>query len=211
MSVSRPLRILAVAALGLAGLIGLVVHEGLERAAGTDVVLRMEAVDPRAVLSGHFVRISLREPIPTGNTCPPGAPSVGLNEMFNGFPNTPGTPKLWIALAPRGDHVSVVGAARDRRAALRYAPMVVKGSVRCVAGLPQPGPALGVTPIIDLDLGVDRYHVAQAQAQRIDALLNARRVGQDSPVSAIVSIGRDGQARLVGLMVQGRREALSFF
>ena len=58
---NAPLRIVIVAALCVAGLIGLVVRETMARNSGTEVLLAMEAVDPRALLSGHYVIVQLRE------------------------------------------------------------------------------------------------------------------------------------------------------
>ena len=47
-------RILAVAGLCAAALIGLVVSEGFAREGGQEITLPMAAVDPRAILSGHY-------------------------------------------------------------------------------------------------------------------------------------------------------------
>ena len=69
MTLPPPMRIL-VAALALASvLVGLVLWEDRARAQGQEVVLAMEAVDPRSLLSGHYVALDLSERLPTGGAC----------------------------------------------------------------------------------------------------------------------------------------------
>ncbi|MFI4976819.1 MAG: GDYXXLXY domain-containing protein [Caulobacterales bacterium] len=202
------IRILAVAALAIMALIGLVVRESMERAAGTEVILRMEAVDPRALLSGHYVAIDLREPIPAGQACPPGAQN-GPNLVF--LPLVRSGATEWIALAPRDGRYAVAGEAASRAAAARFAPLVARGRAFCTPPIAAEDGNDAQPGSLDLDLGVDRFYVDQAEAERIDAILASRRAGVDSPVSAIVSIGRDGRARMKGLLVNGQRIELSLF
>ena len=204
------LRILAVAAMAMAGLIGLVVEESLARAAGTEVTLSMEAVDPRALLSGHYVTIGLREALPPGQPCPPGTESGAVNPGLP-FQTGPKAPTLWIALARRGDRDTVAGASRDRGVAARYASVVARGTVTCFAGQRPTALQPELLGSVALDLGVDRFYADQDEARRVGALLGSSPAGQESPVSAILSIGKDGKARLKGLKIDGRRTELSLF
>ena len=205
------IRILAVAAVAILGLVGLVVEESRARAAGAEVTLAMEAVDPRALLSGHYVAITLREALPPDQACPPGTDTTSASPLFP-FNQTPTAP-LWIALAPMGDHHAVAGAAKDRATAARFAPLVARGTVSCAPGrkptAEEPEPLESGS--VSLDLGVNRFYASQDEARRIDALMARRGAGDASPVSAILSIGGDGKARLKGLKVEGRRIELSLF
>jgi hypothetical protein len=197
MTFTPALRILIVAAVSILALVGLVVRESLARQSGTEVLLRMEAVDPRAILSGHYVDIRLREVFAPGAACPPGSAVTSP---------APRARSHWIALVKTSGYASVAGVAESRGAAARIAPIVVRGEAQCEV------PAVkGDPPVVDLDVGVTRFHVNQTEAERIDKLLANRRFGQESPVAAIVSIGQDGRARLNGLMVQGRRIDLALF
>ena len=203
------IRIVVVAAVAMLGLIGLVVSESLARAAGTEVILSMETVDPRAILSGHYVTVSLTEPIPAGQTCPPGTADDGSGaiSMFGGARTGP---TMWIALARRGDRFTAVGAAADRRAAARYAPLLARGGAACTAPEgPRDKDAPATPGTLRLNLGIDRFYVNQAEAERIATLLRTGGPAGAGPVSAIVSIGRDGHARLKGLLVEGRRLELN--
>lgn len=203
------IRIVGVAAVAILGLIGLVVSESLARAAGTEVILGMETVDPRAILSGHYVSVGLTEAIPAGQTCPPGMSDGGSRTVPTLSGGRPG-PALWIALARRGDHFTAVGAAADRPTAARYAPLLVRGQAACkppATFLHDDGPVWPGS--LRLNLGIDRFYVSQAEAKRIETLLVNRGSAGGSPVSAIVSIGQDGHARLKGLLVEGRRLELN--
>ncbi|HZZ34933.1 MAG TPA: GDYXXLXY domain-containing protein [Caulobacteraceae bacterium] len=194
MSFTPALRILIVAAVSILALVGLVVGESLARQSGTEVLLRMEAVDPRAILSGHYVDIALRENQPEGAACP-----VGATDAETASPT--GARGHWIALRRSGALASAAAMTARREDAARASPLVVRGEALCRPSI----------RAVDLDLGVKRFHVSQAEAERIDKLLANRRFGHESPVAAIVSIGQDGRARLNGLMVQGRRIDLALF
>jgi hypothetical protein len=64
--------------------------------------------------------------------------------------------------------------------------------------------------VLHLDLGIDRFYVNQAEAQRIERALAEQRNDARRRVLAIVSIGRDGIARLKGLIIDGRRMELNW-
>jgi len=203
MTLRPALRIAAVAALAVLGLIGLVVWESWQRAAGTEVVLSIATVDPRGLLSGDYVAISLQEPVAVGRACPPGIDTDPAAV-------TGKEPEQWIALAPAGDHAAAVGAAGERAGALRFAPLVVRGRATCAAPTPATADSGGAPGTLALDLGVDRFYADQAEVQRINETSTICQSGS-CPVAAIVSIGRDGKARLKGLRINGQRVVLSSF
>jgi uncharacterized membrane-anchored protein len=185
-------RILIVAALCAASLIGLVIVEGNARAGGQEALLPMEAVDPRALLSGHYVQIDLAQRLEPGEPCPPGGPE-----------------SKWLALRVHSDVYELAGGAPSRDEALEISPVTVRGAFECSA----PTEVVGGPPPpswVRLHLGIDRFYVNQTEAMRIERVLRDQTVSDPPRAYAIVSIGRDGRARLVGLMVDGERLDLNW-
>jgi hypothetical protein len=183
---------LTVAGVCALALVGLVVSEGAARAGGQEVLLPMEAVDPRSLLSGHYVQLSLMHRLEPGETCPPQADGD------------------WIALRPDGETYALAGGATSREVAQQVGPLPVKGSFECSPPT-EALPGVPATPgWVRLDLGIDRFHVNQRDALRIERVLSEQRIDQASRAFAIVSIGRDGRARLKGLRVDGERLELSW-
>ncbi len=196
-----PLRILIVAVLCTLSLIGLVVRESMARASGTEVLLAMEAVDPRSLLSGHFVIVGLREELTEG-----------------GFPcSTQYADAEWLGLAPNGRTVaaapvfSLVAESTSSRGA-EGAPgsVAVRGVYTCAPPQPPTSDFAGAPGWIDLDLGINRFHINQTEAERIDQMLREQTSGEEQRIFAIVSIGEDGRARLKGLMIDGERLELNW-
>lgn len=200
------LRILIVAALCIAGLIGLVVNESRARDSGTEILLAMEAVDPRTLLSGHYVIISLRESLGAEEPCPPSAREAPWESPLSAPPYE----RLWLALAPHADVHRVVGSALTREQALQVAPLAVRGRFTCTTAAAASDGFPGAPGWVMLDLGIDRFYANQAEAERIDRVLRAQPPGSEARVYAIVSIGDDGRARLRGLMVDGERLELGW-
>ena len=183
------IRILGAAALLVAALIGMVAMEQRARALGTRVILPMEGVDPRSLLSGHYVRLQIAQVEPTGGPCP----------------GKPGQP--WIALKRAGERHRAVGTGESREEALRLGEVAVRGTVHCLrthtpAGQP-PRPHT-----TRLDVGLTRFYASQADAERIERALRGDREGRPEAL-AVVSVGRDGKARLAGLIVDGQRYDLA--
>lgn len=192
MKVGPAPRILTVAGACALALIALVVSEGAARASGQEVLLPMEAVDPRSLLSGHYVQLALSHRLEPGETCP--APVDGD----------------WVALRPDGNTYALAGGAPSREEAQQVGPLPVKGSFICnppAEALPGAQAAPGW---VGLDLGINRFHVNQRDALRIERVLSEQRADQETRAFAIVSIGRDGRARLKGLLVDGERLELSW-
>ncbi|MEW5688356.1 MAG: GDYXXLXY domain-containing protein [Pseudomonadota bacterium] len=200
---SAPVRILAVAGVLALGLVGLVVREGRARAEGQEVRLAMTGYDPRSLLSGHFVQFQLRQDLP------PAAPCPGQSEAGASVEDG------WVALRADGARHVAAGAASTREAALRLAPVAVRGVLTCTPGLAPQRPGDDDRPLevqtLLLDLGIDRIHLDQAQAEVMERQL--RRFDPDAVVEAdaLVSVGRDGKARLVGVVVGGKRTDLDWW
>jgi len=189
-----PVRIVAASVVLTAALIGLVVREGVARDGGKEVLLEIDGYDPRSLLTGHYVRFQFRSEAPSGTPCPV------LEDQA-----------AWVALSRAGAHHVLSGNGGDRDAALRRGEVALRGHGRCET-MPSrttvgEGPPTAVSII---DLGVDRLHVDQTQAQAIEKALLGRD-GAPVEAHAVISAGRDGRARLKGLIVAGQRTDLDWF
>jgi uncharacterized membrane-anchored protein len=193
MKIAAPHRILAVAGICAAALIGLVVSEGFAREGGQEITLPMEAVDPRSLLSGHYVQLNFTNRLEAPETCP----ADGDWE--------------WVALRPQDNIYVAAGGALSREQAERLGPLPVKGTFSCSPPTAaQPGvdgqPDIeGMPGWLMLDLGVDRFHINQTDALRIERVLREQTPGEEVRAFAILSVGRDGRARLRALMIDGER------
>ncbi|MBX3430025.1 MAG: GDYXXLXY domain-containing protein [Hyphomonadaceae bacterium] len=192
MKIAAPTRILAVSGLCAAALIALVATEGIARASGQEITLPMEAVDPRALLSGHYVRLNFTHQLEAPETCPP---------------NSSGK---WLALRPENGVYVPAGSAESRDEAERLGQVPVKGAFTCSAPTPA-GAGVEATPgWLSLDIGVDRFYINQADATRIERVLRDQRPGEQPRAFAVLSVGRDGRARLRALVIDGERFDLSW-
>jgi len=216
---SAPVRIIAIAAICIAALIGLVIYEGQARASGTEVKLAVEAVDPRALLQGHYVIIQPAETLGPGEDCP--ATLIGDENFSRASPEFRDF-ETWLALAPAGDHHRASGVAETRAEALQIAPVVVRGEAQC---RPRTPAAEGVEAtegveaverieespaVIWTDIGVTRFYIGQHEAMRIERVLRDQTPETEARVFAIISAGQDGRARLIGLEVRGERLMLNW-
>ena len=191
MRIKLPLRILAATAGLVVVLVGLVVSENQARAGGREVSLPMEAVDPRNLLTGHYVALRLTQRLPHGQPCPDTPTAFVAGK--------------WLGLTPQGRFVR---AADSRAAAAAGGALAVRGGVYCsrMAFGDQEGNA------VTLDIGVDRFHADQDEAEGIEDALRARRADGSPPTAfAVVSVGADGRARLKGVIVDGKRTELTWF
>jgi hypothetical protein len=195
MKLSAAPRILLVAAACAAALVGFVINEGLARANGQEVTLPIQGVDPRDFLSGHYVRLDFSQPLPAGVQCP-----VSQTDWD------------WLALRANGDVYTLVGGAASREEAEQVGPVPVKGTFSCTSPtLAQEGGAAGAAGLLHLNLGIDRFYVDQAGAQRIERVLREQAADHDGRAFAIVSVSHDGRARLKALVIDGQRLDLNWF
>ncbi len=191
-------RILAVAGLCVAALIGLVISEGFARTGGQEITLPMEAVDPRSLLSGHFVQLNFTQRLERGEVCPD-----NHAQADNGDLN-------WVALRPEGEIYVVAGGALARDAAEQFGPLPVKGTFTCSPPTPAASGIDGLPGSLNLNVGVDRFYINQTDATRIERVLREQRPDQQTRAFAILSVGRDGRARLKALLIDGARFDLSW-
>lgn len=202
MKFTAPFRILAVALVCVAALITLVINESRARAAGTEVMLAIEAVDPRSLLSGHYVIVGLVSSLPPEQDCNGAPATVDPSEL-------PSAEDRWLALRPDGEAHRLAGAAPTREEALSYGPIVTLGTAFCNPRILDEKGAVLQPANERLDIGIDRFHINQTEAERIERVLREAQPGQGHAF-AIVSIGRDGRARLIGLQINGERLELSW-
>lgn len=187
-------RILAVAAICAAGLIGLVISEGFARSGGQEITLPMEAVDPRALLSGHYVQLNFTQRLEPTDTCPANTNSDPTNTDWE-----------WVALRPANDIYVVAGGAPSRDQAERLGPLPVKGTFTCSPPTPSIEGVDGLPGWLSLDVGVERFHINQTDAMRIEQVLRAQRPDEETRAFGVLSVGRDGRARLKALLIDGER------
>jgi uncharacterized membrane-anchored protein len=189
-----PQRLLAAGAICLAALVALVVIEARARSAGTEVILPMQPVDPRSLLSGHYVQMAFGEALPPGENCPP--TDLGYEQG-------------WIALRrEEGRHV-ITAAARSRDDAARQGEITMRGALHC--NPPVPG-ADGAEPSpgnLTLQLAVERFHADQDEALAIERAMTDRS-SESARVYAILSVDDAGTPRTKGLIVDGRRIMLTW-
>lgn len=187
-------RIIAVAALCAAALVVLVVSEGIARDAGQEALLPIEAVDPRSLLQGHYVQLNLTQRLDQGQACPVAEDGAD-----------------WIAFHRSADGVlTLAGGALSRDSARQIAPVSVKGTFTCIEPTPAADGAPGTAGLAQFDLGIDRFHINQAEALRIEQVLRDQRPDEETRAFALLSIGRDGRARLKGLIIDDERLELSW-
>ena len=97
----------------------------------------------------------------------------------------------------------MAGAALTREAALKIAPVAVRGRAWCE------GAPAGEEGLVRTALSVDRFHADQDEAEAIERAMRDREGPQR--VQAILSVGKDGVPRTRGLIVDGRRIELTWF
>ncbi len=197
MKIAAAHRILVIAGLCAASLVGLVITEGFAREGGQEITLPMAAVDPRSLLSGHYVQLNFTQQLAPTDACP----ESGDWE--------------WVALRPEsniqenGIYVAA-GGALSRDQAERVGPLPVKGTFTCSPPSPPLPGAEGMPGWLTLHLGVDRFHINQTDALRIEQVLRDQRTDAATRAFAILSVGRDGRARLRALLIDGERFELSW-
>lgn len=192
-----PQRLIAAGAVCVAALIGLVIAEGAARDAGTEVIVAMRPVDPRALLTGHYVQLSFDDAIPAGGACPPSDIESGAEG--------------WIALRKAGDRHVVAAVMGARAAAAPLGDVIVRGAAICNPPLPPSAEDKSGQPgNITMRLAVERFHADQDEAVALETAMRDAPDGE-TRVFAILSIGQDGAPRTKGLIVDGERIELTWF
>lgn len=194
-----PLCILAAGVLLALALVALVVREDRARAAGREVILPVQTVDPRELLTGHYAVLNFVQPVVAGEACPAGT-SVRAPATDQGV-------NSWIVVARHGETDRVLRVASGERIPrLDAGETAVRGRAWCDES---PVWREGETPatILRLDVGVTRFHADQATAEAIETSLRGRAPN----AFAVLSVDADGQARLKALTVGARRYDLDWF
>ena len=188
-------RILAAALLLTLALIGLILRENHLRDVGREAILSIDAVDPRDLLTGHYVAIRISEARPDLAVCPKGLPTPLKPGLIQLAPGPDGRHHLVTGPQARGE-LKVTGFADCQDIALSERAPPVPG-----------GPLVLAPPIVTLDIGVHRYHADQDEAEAIDKVLRNRNPGS---AAVVVSIGPDHRARLKGLILNGKRTDITW-
>ncbi|MCR5879925.1 GDYXXLXY domain-containing protein [Phenylobacterium sp. J367] len=191
MRFGAPIRILLAASVLATALIGLVVREAIARDRGAEVVLPINAYDPRSPLSGHYVSFQVSYPLTAGAACPPGSRDLA-------------TRWRWVLLRREGGYHRVLSVS-DTRAAGTSGDVPVWGSATCLVGDGSPVRS----GFLNVDVGVDRFHADQDEALAIERALRLSP-GQDPTAFVVLSVDGRGKARLKGLIVNGRRTDLDW-
>jgi hypothetical protein len=197
---SIPVRIVAAAVVLALGLVGLVVREGAARAQGQEVRLEITGYDPRSLLTGHYVQFRWVDTIPAEQAC---------RRVGRQMEASPGG---WLALRRDGGAHRMVASAQSRAAALKLGEVAVRGDATCFGVfLPASnGRETAGAVTVNVDIGVDRIHLEQDEAEALEKILQGRD-GEPPPSWAVLSVGGDGKARLKGLIVGDRRVDLDWF
>ena len=197
---SIPIRIAAAVVLLALALVGLVVREGVARAGGQEARLAITGYDPRSLLTGHYVQFQLVDNVPAEQACR----WVGkrMEPLRAG----------WFAVRRDGPTHRIVASAASREAALRQGEIAVRGVAECYGvAWTRPDGREAMSPVsVSLNIGVDRIHLEQDEAEALEKILQ----GRDGPAPsswAVISVGRDGEARLNGIIVGDRRVDLDWF
>jgi hypothetical protein len=198
---STPVRIAAASVVLALALVGVVVREGVARAGGQEVRLAITGYDPRSLLTGHYVQFQLVDTVPAEQMC------VWKDQRLEAAPGG-----VWFALRREGQAHRILAAAPTRGAALRLGEVAVRGGGACygVRLSRRTGQEVAGPITASVDIGVDRIHLDQAEAESLEKALRDQ-VGEPPASWAVVSVGRDGKARLKGLIVGDRRANLSWF
>jgi hypothetical protein len=193
---SAPVRILVVAVLLTLALVGVVVREGVARAGGEEVRLAITGYDPRNLLSGHYVLFQLADRLPVEQVCPD--------------PEHFGPVEAWFGVAPAGEAHRIVAAGVRPEATQLRGTVLVRGRVTCSRSPAVPPGGMAPEPDLSapLDIGVDRIHLDQGQAEALEKRLRDR---DNVSAHAVFSIDGAGKARLKGLIVEGRRYDLDWW
>lgn len=197
-------RLLAAGAACLVALVGLVVLEGRARAAGVEVIVPMQPVDPRGLLTGHYIQLSFAQRLEAGRACPP------LVERAEGDWRD-GPHDNWLALRREGAIHVLAGEYATRAEAAAAGEVVARGRARCSQQFwPSPtGDGGEEATVVALDLAVDRFHADQDEAETLEKILRDRE--DAGRMAAILSVTPDGAVRTKGVTIDGKRVELTWF
>ena len=177
--------ILAAGAFLSLALAGVVYVNANAVASGREVIIRAQGFDPRSFLSGHYVMLSY-----DFSNAASGAPECVIRKGA----------QIWASFTVQpGKNDAIAPTYACKRHDLPADGVALKGKA---AGYGR------------IDFGVERFYAPQKDAERIEKAL--QRFNPDAPpdkqppVYAVMSIGKDGQARLKALLLGDERVELSW-
>jgi|GEM_PF-4603100 len=171
--------------------------EGYQRLAGHEVTMSVVGIDPFELEHSHNSPLVFEDLFPPDTICPTPVGNKDRVLIFGGH---------WLSILP----VRGAGALGDADEGHRWqgvdawaSGMDAKSTGRlAVMGTASCRPwANGIA--IRTQIGIDQFHATEAEAIVIRAAL--RRVYGPPKTQAVLSIGLDGRARLLGLIVNGQR------
>ncbi len=158
-------------------------------AVGQEVIVTAHGFDPRDFLAGHYVRLAYDFSTPT----------IAAPDCYNKKGAT-----VWVSL-------STPPGMTDLQAA-----DVACSRAELNSGLVLKGKSTGYSRI---EFGIERFYATQEDAERIEKALRGINPGAPTEmqppeeqirVRAVLSIGKDGQARLKALLLGNERIDLSW-
>jgi uncharacterized membrane-anchored protein len=155
-------------------------------ATGKEITVQAHGFDPRDFLAGHYVRLAYDFSTPT----------IAAPDCYNKKGAT-----IWVALAPTPGTTNDLQASKVAcsRADLHSDALALKGK------------SSGYSRI---EFGIERFYATQKDAERIEKALRGFNPDASAeaqpPVYAVLSVGKDGQARLKALLLGGERINLSW-
>lgn len=194
---SRARHILLASAFLLAALATRIVWEVYQRFAGQEVTMSVVGIDRFELERSRTSPLVFEDMFPPDTACPIPVGNRDRALIFGGY---------WLSIVPvQVPRASGSGPIDSRWQSLRAwaSGMDAKSTGRiAVLGTASCRPlANGIA--IQTHIGIDRLHATEAEALAIRAAL--RRVYGPPKAQAVLSIGLDGRARLMGVIVNGQR------
>jgi hypothetical protein len=182
-------RAIAAAAVLSALLVGAVIQHRMLLGASQEVIMAARGFDPRELLMGHYVVLQLQ---PNELRVADGA------QLQTGAP-------VWVRLARGGElgdwRIVSVGGAPPASAPGEIA---ARARIANVYGVTDE--AGTISSFVQLDWGVDRVYLAQADAKRVEDAIFPRE-DDPPPVNAILALTSEGRFMFKGVMLGDERIA----
>lgn len=185
----RQIALAALGALMIAALVGAAAAHQARIAAAREIVVASEAVDPRALLVGHYARLALQPAAADPGTPRPAGLTPGAKAIAHLAPGT--APGVWrvAALAAANGPAPGPAAGGDVAVAITVTQVDEDGRVSFV-------------------WGPDRVYLDQKEAVAVEeATRRAFDAAPDTParVHAILAVEADGTTLVKGVVIDGKR------
>jgi uncharacterized membrane-anchored protein len=152
---------------------------------GTEIVLRVEPIDPRDLMRGDYVRLSYGG----------GVSSIDSNLVAGDWPDEDTVSPVWLVLAPDGEGIFTTRSVRfsapaelaDDEVALKSKPVRIF--------VPEPSGRINQIPT--LTFGIERYYVPEGEGLEIEKARNEGRT------TVAIRVSDAGEAQIARLMIDG--------